>query len=721
MKYLLIPFFAFITCSCYAQQYWSQTYDLFEHESEDIRDIAIDGSTIYASCRGTCRKYDVASCFKVAAFDLDGTFIDGYEDIRFEPGYGLEIDDDWLYVDGGNEPVNDKFIINRISKDLLTNDLTYASVDDAYFFANRSMVSNDRHVISFGSYRDSLDLEDNSAFHVNGVQVWVDKNSFAVDTIISITPTIDYANIYDMEVDAEGSIYSVGLDKQLNENGFKLTYHKIIKQNASGHVLWEYTFPLFTNGAANAPNDLLLFEDKTIFRGYDEDRYDAIHAISKEGERLWSYTLDHDFQKNIYPLNMVKSIDGHLMVLGSQQCYEYGWRQVGFITKIDQRTGDIIWDRTFELDKGLDPIPGPKDDIEFSKKSILLDLQQHENGDIYAAGLVDEPYDDPELGLRHDKDLWLLKLDSMGCLTPDCGYVQSLRNGILLNDSCKWLEDGAEWYYTTWGINTASQDLSQVSIIGDTLIGNRVCSVLGHFLEGEFVEGSQLVVFYDFENQKVLFNENEEFKVMYDFSMGNLPGDTIEYSLPKNFGLYDISTTGGGFDPSGKKYKYRHGAQEWVTLADGQQLRIVEAQELLEENGVETNCYRMARIIGGIGSTTGFLGQGCEQVLGGKIQYFRCFKSDAFEYSEVNGDCLATSVTELTDAEVAVFPNPTTRQLQFTTEITFSTINIYDVAGRTVSTVPYTSTIDIESMPSGIYMLELVGEKGVYRTKIVKE
>jgi len=697
-----------------AQEYWSQTYDLFDHEKEDIRNIVIEDSIIYASCRGSCWKDSISQCFKMANFNLDGLFIDGREDTSFESGYGLEIDDEWLYVDGGNEPSNTRLTISRISKDFFVTEMLSTGIDSAYELINTSCVSNDKYIIAYGAYDDLTQMSNNSGgYNVNSVQLWINKKNFAIDTVISIVPSLDFFNIYDMELDAEGHIFSIGIDNQLNENGFKLRYHRIIKQDTLGQIVWDYTFPQHIRDQ-ESPNDLLIFDDKIIFNGYDEDGDDAVHAISKDGILLWSHTLDHDWQKNIYPYNLVKSIDGHFFISGSQLSLQFGWRHVGFITKFDQYTGAILWDRTFEIDKGLDNIAG----VEFSKKSAFWDLEQNENGDIYAAGFVDEPYNDPDVGWRHDKDLWLLKLDSMGCLVPNCGYIQSIKNGVIVNDSCKWLEDDAEWYYSAWGSNPPSQDLSEVQIIDDTLIGNRVCSVIGHFLDGEFIEGSQLVMFYDFENQKVFFHEDEEFKMLYDFSFGNLPGDTIEYYLPKNFGLYDISSTGGGFDPSGKKYKYRYIDQEWVNLPSGEQLRIVETLPIPENDG--EMCYAMPYIIDGVGSSSGLIGRGCNFILGGEPEYFRCFKSDALEYSEVGGECKPTSTSEIPTEEVNIYPNPTVGELKIESEVQFSIIKVYDVAGQTVLSQAFTNTLDLAALPNGIYAVELRGEKGIYRTKIVK-
>lgn len=89
---------------------------------------------------------------------------------------------------------------------------------------------------------------------------------------------------------------------------------------------------------------------------------------------------------------------------------------------------------------------------------------------------------------------------------------------------------------------------------------------------------------------------------------------------------------------------------------------------------------------------------------------------------KIHGCRPLTSSTELIDrAELSVYPNPTSDFLQIDTDASFTTVAVYDLAGKCVIRMPYSSSIDIQAMPSGIYVLELVGETGVYRTKIVKE
>jgi len=95
-------------------------------------------------------------------------------------------------------------------------------------------------------------------------------------------------------------------------------------------------------------------------------------------------------------------------------------------------------------------------------------------------------------------------------------------------DTCQWLKTNAEWCYSQWSLNP-NQDLAQIDVVGDTLIDNRLCSILGLSDEGVFVEETRLICFYDVDATQVFFYEQDEFKILYDFSPSLMIGDTVTF------------------------------------------------------------------------------------------------------------------------------------------------------------------------------------------------
>lgn len=289
--------------------------------------------------------------------------------------------------------------------------------------------------------------------------------------------------------------------------------------------------------------------------------------------------------------------------------------------------------------------------------------------------------------------------------------------GAISQETCKWLEDIAEWSYTPWGL-TPAETTVQVNLIGDTLIDNRICSVLGFFDNDGFVAGSELIVFYDRVSAQVDYYEGEEFRKMYDFSPNVQTGDTLTFMLPQAVEFYDISSSGGDFLPSPKSYLLRIVNQEVITTPDGQAVRISETEPVLNEF---EECFDMGRIIDGVGSSFGLLGRSCNQLTSGFPEFFRCFTSSTLQYVEVDGDCVITSTGDPIDnVPVSVFPNPSFDQINIETQTAFNTMVLYDLKGRVILNQVYENSLNVSHLTEGTYILELSSNDSIYRTKILK-
>jgi hypothetical protein len=71
---------------------------------------------------------------------------------------------------------------------------------------------------------------------------------------------------------------------------------------------------------------------------------------------------------------------------------------------------------------------------------------------------------------------------------------------------------------------------------------------------------------------------------------------------------------------------------------------------------------------------------------------------------------------------ISVYPNPVNNILNFKTELNVSKIEIYDIAGRILSSNSvFENKIDISELKTGNYILKLFTEKGIMNTKIMKE
>lgn len=75
-----------------------------------------------------------------------------------------------------------------------------------------------------------------------------------------------------------------------------------------------------------------------------------------------------------------------------------------------------------------------------------------------------------------------------------------------------------------------------------------------------------------------------------------------------------------------------------------------------------------------------------------------------------------------TVAEIEVFPNPSKGLLELSGNLTqFNRVSLVDISGKLVMESRVQKDLDISSLENGIYILELVGDSQVFKTKIVKE
>lgn len=75
------------------------------------------------------------------------------------------------------------------------------------------------------------------------------------------------------------------------------------------------------------------------------------------------------------------------------------------------------------------------------------------------------------------------------------------------------------------------------------------------------------------------------------------------------------------------------------------------------------------------------------------------------------------------DVLVDVYPNPTTGMLNISTKmpLTNSVVQLHDITGRLMLSTTLTSTnLDIATLPTGVYSLQLITSKGIFNRKIVK-
>ena len=70
--------------------------------------------------------------------------------------------------------------------------------------------------------------------------------------------------------------------------------------------------------------------------------------------------------------------------------------------------------------------------------------------------------------------------------------------------------------------------------------------------------------------------------------------------------------------------------------------------------------------------------------------------------------------------EFKVFPNPFTSLITVNSDVEIEQLELISLSGKTVA-ISANSSIEINELPSGIYLLRISTEKSVYVKKVVKK
>ncbi|MFM7104912.1 MAG: T9SS type A sorting domain-containing protein, partial [Flavobacteriales bacterium] len=92
----------------------------------------------------------------------------------------------------------------------------------------------------------------------------------------------------------------------------------------------------------------------------------------------------------------------------------------------------------------------------------------------------------------------------------------------------------------------------------------------------------------------------------------------------------------------------------------------------------------------------------------------------ASSYFGVNMDCAVSNADELLPS-IMIFPNPVRNDLSIASETLMDSIELYSWDGKLIHSQKYLSNrvlLDMSKMPSGIYAIRILTEKGYQLTKV---
>jgi len=89
--------------------------------------------------------------------------------------------------------------------------------------------------------------------------------------------------------------------------------------------------------------------------------------------------------------------------------------------------------------------------------------------------------------------------------------------------------------------------------------------------------------------------------------------------------------------------------------------------------------------------------------------------------AEVEAACIAVNVTEISQMDIEVFPNPTTGRFQWS-KVSPERVEVFTTQGQRVMAFANPGQeLDVSTLPAGIYIVHLVTADQVYASRVVKQ
>tara|TARA_B110000879_G_scaffold201913_1_gene277609 strand:- start:3223 stop:4344 length:1122 start_codon:yes stop_codon:yes gene_type:complete len=85
-----------------------------------------------------------------------------------------------------------------------------------------------------------------------------------------------------------------------------------------------------------------------------------------------------------------------------------------------------------------------------------------------------------------------------------------------------------------------------------------------------------------------------------------------------------------------------------------------------------------------------------------------------------NNDSPTTFISELSNSDINVFPNPTIGIINFSTSVNIINIEIYNLNGKMITKSKLKSKADLTDLPNGMYIVKVITENKEYYKKIIK-
>ncbi len=703
MRYLLLFHILLSVQVIKSQDYFHSTYDIHMDEFEEGRDIHIlsdgylvtgtgnngeDNYTYIMKCNLNGSKLWVKEYTEFIGNTMRTTIEDS---ILFMPGE-LVLDDGTLEDNGYRI-----FQFNLEGELLDTRkydlgSLTNPPIDSVAFYAPFGNIVYGDKIVMFGEVIEANYGTEPGIPLTRGLMMWLNKD-LSLDTIIFIQPRYRTVDIWDANIDPDGFL-TLLVDDDTNNNGEVEHFRRFEKFDSEGNKIF-MSDPLELVMSRRVFLQSAVLPNGDMIMNYLDDELRSYYVVSidKEGKHNWTHRMEPYFNIDERHVDEMQAAqDGHLIIAGEYEDITSD-RQGTFISKHDYRTGELIWERVYQ-DWSISTRPNLP--LNALLSSMKVDLE----GNMIAVGQALAPSSSGGL----ERDIVLTKVDTDGCLTPNCGGFEQTVAGI--PRYYHMFYSGAQWYHQD------PQASGGVYRIFYQALSNREDSI---FQQGRNDWELDPTVVSGAEAHINWFRITNEGRQMYLVDQDNGDLDLI----------YDFTLEVGDI---------------FSTTYLQQDLEVIASDTILLLNGAKRRTWTLACTespqntitwIEGIGSHYGMLWPKnfCAGDYG-DVRLTCYFVYERLHY--VNPDIGGCFISSTDDEQynsalsnITIFPNPTSSRLTISSpELGIHRIDILDVQGQTQS-LHYDDVreikYDLQGYVPGLYFFSVHTEKGQVVKKVVVE
>nr|MBS0038196.1 T9SS type A sorting domain-containing protein [Saprospiraceae bacterium] len=541
-----------------------------------------------------------------------------------------------------------------------------------------------------------------------------------------------------LEETVDGTLWLCGVGRQYPTSSEDRAYlTSLFKMNKDGTIEERLDFrPTLTNSFRDdyyEPNILSLENGNLLLVATDAPEANEwgsarswlsvfIYELNPAGEILWQTDFQGIGENYFY--RVIELENGDILGLGNSGIanvdanyspYYHG--SAGWIFRLD-RTGRKLWERKI-YDKSLVP-DEIRDSLGFSYWPMFwfMDAKELKNGRLLISGMLEEyapptdsfPFHGMEMGIL------LMTLDSNGCRTEDCSVWDKMYQ------TQYWAPVGAEWYYRNYYEDTDLHSYTKIVAARDTFAGNRHCRVMEVYRSDSEEMVTDFILFHD--DRTVYFYEDGEFWRLYGFNQA-YPLMEVPFYIPSNYALFNPAIP---FDPEHPPYPRE--MHLGITTADFDNWKLSEDNEYpadrhgqvwdYVESGNEVKVV-MGKVWDFSGSVLGFAGHAGETPPEGNPGYLRCYIDPLygkFQFSDEDCDFVISSVSDIPIEFLEIYPNPATDILYIDGLEEFGPMNykLFNMSGQLLKNDTFSSSIKIDDLSSGIYIIHFSSSS--YQTKV---